>query len=403
MKKAGPLVATFALTALGIVAFSATIGGASRIFRRTILSWAARELAARTELAAMNLKDPLATGDFRKVREFAETCRANGERLTVMSGPRGLVFDSLGANVGDEEFIYETRPCGSYSVRLGLPRDRTLAPCREAGRLFAFAGFTGAAAMLVVFLLVYRQRLRIRELKRVEKFRGDFIADVSHELKTPLTGITGAVDLLADGDSLPPAARAKLLSMVKHEAVRLNDLAQNILSLARLERRHGAADFAEADVADIVAETADRFAQKAGAAGMKIKTRLPYADSGAVASCIVRCDAQLVSQALANLVENAIRYSGADEVSISLEKADGVVRLAVEDHGAGVPEEHRARLFERFYRVDAARSAETGGSGLGLAIVRSIARLHGGDATFSPVLPSGSRFEISLAAKPSKS
>jgi len=403
MKKPGPLFATFALTALGIIAFFAAFGGATRIFRRTLLSWVHRELAARTELAAGSLAEPLATGDFRRVREFAETCRENGERLTVMSGPRGLVFDSLGANVGDEGFIYETRPSGSYSVRLGLPLDRTLEPCRSAGRLFAFAGFASAAAMIVVFLLVYRQRVRIRELKRIERFRGDFVADVSHELKTPLTGITGAVDLLADGDSLPPAARAKLLSMLKHEAVRLNDLAQNILSLARLERRHGAADFAEADVADIVAETVERFAQKAGAAGMKIKTRLPYADSGAVASCIVRCDAQLVSQALANLVENAIRYSGADEIAISLERAEGFVKLAVEDHGAGVPEEHRARLFERFYRVDAARSAETGGSGLGLAIVRSIARLHGGDATFSPVLPSGSRFEISLAAKHSKS
>ncbi len=399
MKKPGPLVLTFTLTALGIVAIFAAFGGATRIFRRTLLSWASRELAARTELAARNLSEPLATGDFRRVREFAETCRENGERLTVMSGPRGLVFDSIGADAGDEGFIYETRPAGAYSVRLGLPLERTLAPCQAANRLFAFAGLASAAAMLVVFLLVYRQRVRIRELKRIERFRGDFVADVSHELKTPLTGITGAVDLLADGDSLPPAARAKLLAMVKHEAVRLNDLAQNILSLARLERRGDAADFADADVADIVAETADRLSQKAEAAGMKIKTRLPYADSGAVASCIVKCDAQLVSQALANLVENAIRYSGASEATISLERAEGFVRLAVEDHGIGVPEEHRSRLFERFYRVDAARSAETGGSGLGLAIVRSIARLHGGDATFSPVAPSGSRFEITLSAR----
>ena len=229
MKKPSPLVITFALTALGVGAFFAAFGGASRIFRRTLLSWAHRELAARTELAARNLEEPLATGDFRKVREFAETCRANGERLTVFSGPRGLVFDSLGADVDDSGFLCETRPAGPFSVRLGLPLDRTLEPCRGAQRLFTFAGLASAVAMLVVFLLVYRQRVRILELKRVEKFRGDFIADVSHELKTPLTGITGAVDLLSDGDSLPPAARAKLLSMVKHEAVRLNDLAQNIL------------------------------------------------------------------------------------------------------------------------------------------------------------------------------
>ena len=399
MKKPVPLIATFALTLLGVVALFAAFGGASRIFRRTLLLWVRRELAARTELAAGNLEEPLATGDFRKVREFAETCRANGERLTVMSGPRGLVFDSLGADVDDSGFLCETRPAGAFSVRLGLPLDRTLEPCREAQRLFTFAGLASAAAMMVVFLLVYRQRVRILELKRVEKFRGDFIADVSHELKTPLTGITGAVDLLSDGDSLPPAARAKLFSMVKREAVRLNDLAQNILSLARLERGRATADFACADVSEIILETADRLSQKAEAAGMKIRTCLPYADSGAVAACIVRCDAQLVAQALANLVENAIRYSGAKEAVVSLVKAEGFARIAVEDNGVGVPEESRPRLFERFYRVDAARSAETGGSGLGLAIVRSIARLHGGDATFSPVLSGGSRFEISLAAE----
>ena len=398
MKRPGPLSFTFALTALGIAAFFAAFAGATRIFRRTLLTWAQRELSARTELAAENLAEPLATGDFRAVREFAAACRGNGERLTVLSGPRGLVFDSLGPDADDGGFLYDTRPAGAYSVRLGLPLERILAPCAEARRLFTFAALSGGAAMLLVFLLVYRQRVRIAELKRVERFRGDFIANVSHELKTPLTGIIGAVDLLSDGGALPDGSRGKLLSMVKRESERLNGLAQDILSLARLERRDGTADFADADLCEIVQETAERFAGRAEAAGMRIRTRLPYADSGAVAACVAKCDAQLVSQALANLVENAIRYSGADEAVVSLAKEDGFVKLAVEDRGAGVPEEHRARLFERFYRVDAARSAETGGSGLGLAIVRSVARLHGGDASFSPVAPHGSRFEMSVRA-----
>ena len=398
MKKPGPLVLSFALTALGFAVFVAAFSGATRLFRRTLFAWATSELAARTELAARNLAEPLATGDFRTLHGFAETCRANGERLTVFSGPGGLVYDSLGAGSDDGGFVYDTRQAGAYSVRLGLPVERIMQPCREAKRLFTYAGVAGVAAMMVVFLLAYRQRVRIGELKRMEKFRGDFIADVSHELKTPLTGITGAVDLLSDGDALSPAARAKLLGMVKRETVRLNELAQNIISLARLERRRGTADFADADVAEIVSETVERLSPAAEAAGMKIRARLPYADSGAVAACMARCDAQLVSQALANLVENAIRYSGADEVVVSLERADGLVRLSVEDHGIGVPEEHRARLFERFYRVDAARSAETGGSGLGLAIVRNIARLHGGDAVFAPAVPTGSRFEMTLAA-----
>ena len=163
-------------------------------------------------------------------------------------------------------------------------------------------------------------------------------------------------------------------------------LVQQILDLARLEREGDILNLAETDVREMARETAEKY----GVAFRPGDTRK--------ANTAV-CDAQLLSQALSNLVENAIRYSGASEATISLERAEGFVRLAVEDHGIGVPEEHRSRLFERFYRVDAARSAETGGSGLGLAIVRSIARLHGGDATFSPVAPSGSRFEITLSAR----
>ena len=109
-----------------------------------------------------------------------------------------------------------------------------------------------------------------------------------------------------------------------------------------------------------------------------------------------RLDAQLVGQALTNLIVNAIRHSGSKDVVVSAEKAGRKLQLVVEDHGVGIPAEHRARIFERFYRVDAARAAETGGSGLGLAIVRQIARLHGGDVRLETASPAGCRFVLEL-------
>jgi signal transduction histidine kinase len=102
-----------------------------------------------------------------------------------------------------------------------------------------------------------------------------------------------------------------------------------------------------------------------------------------------------VAEAVANLVTNAVRHSGAQEVRVTAARA----RVVVEDRGVGIPPEHAARIFERFYRVDPARAAESGGAGLGLAIVRRIARLHGGEVTFEPVRPHGARFVLTLGEK----
>jgi signal transduction histidine kinase len=135
-----------------------------------------------------------------------------------------------------------------------------------------------------------------------------------------------------------------------------------------------------ARVAELVRDVASRYPCKCSADG----------------TCIVSCDAQLISRALANLIENAVRHSGSDDISVTLSRRGGMAEIAVEDHGVGVPPEEAERIFERFHRVDPARAAETGGAGLGLAIVRRTARLHGGDVTLSSAVPRGSRFVLSL-------
>lgn len=383
-----------ALSAVGLAAFAALFWTEAASFKRAVVSWAARDLATRTELAAETLKEPLATGDFRRIHTFGDTCAADGVRLTVQIGERGVFFDSV--RKGDEvpESIYVSRPCGEYTVRLGLPLYRVLAPFRRARFGFLLAALLGGAGVLMVFFSTYRQRVRIRELKRLERFRRDFIADVSHEIKTPLTGIIGAVDLLGGADEMPKESVMKLLSLVKKESVRLNVLAQDVLSLARLERADASAYVVKepADVAELAVEAVDALRPSAESSGMRLVV------SGADKPAVANCDSRLVQQAVSNLVGNAIRHSGAKEIRVSVSGVQGKVRVVVEDDGVGIPAAERERVFERFYRVDAARSEETGGSGLGLAIVREIAKVHGGDITLRPVEPSGCRFVLTLGA-----
>ena len=136
----------------------------------------------------------------------------------------------------------------------------------------------------------------------------------------------------------------------------------------------------ETDLSDLVRDVASRYPCTCAAEGR----------------CVAVCDAQLVSQALSNLIANAVRHSGSKEICVSLEQAGGEARIVVEDHGVGIPPDEAERVFERFHRVDPARAAETGGAGLGLAIVRRIARLHGGDVSLSAAKPHGCRFCLSI-------
>ena len=392
------------LVAIGLAGAAAVFVSETRSFRDAVTSWAARDLKARTELAASNLREPLATGDFRRIHEFGAACVADGVRLTVFSAPGGIVFDTAGKPPAAPDSFFAEHPCGEFKVRLGLPMERVLAPYRRARFGFVLAALVGGAGVMLIVIFTLRQRTRMRELarerdaqrklveemKKVESFRRDFIADVSHEIKTPLTGIIGSVDLLTAGD-LPSEMQGKLLGMVKTESERLNALAQGILALARLERDNALETInrAPVDLPELLRECAERLRPQAEAKGIALTVNAPE-------SYVIDGDAQLLSSAISNLVTNAIRHSGSKTVLLSLSIVPEGVRIEVEDRGIGIPSEQRDRVFERFHRVDAARNAQTGGAGLGLAIVRRIARLHGGDVMLEPVEPSGCRFVLSL-------
>lgn len=412
-----------ALAACSLAACVWVLASELAAFRSAVGGWAERDMRARTLLAADALGDAIETGDFRRIREFGDSCRADGARLTILTAPGGVMYDTtptfgghrsrpeveaaISRGVGTairrsqttgEEMFFCAQRAGEHVVRLAIPTSRFYAPFRRARLGLVLAGLVGAASFLFIFLFTRQLRARIRErerqlaeLRRAERFRSEFIANITHEIKTPLTGIIGAVDLLDGGDTLPPESRKTLFGMLRGESVRLNALAQDILELAHLEERQRDANlsFAPADLADIARSVQLRLRSKADAAGIRLEL-------GDLPSAIVPCDARLVEHALSNLVENAIRHSGSPDVKISLAVRDNNAVVAVEDHGVGIPPEHRDRIFERFYRVDKDRSREQGGTGLGLAIVKHVAQLHHGTATLAPAAGGGCRFEIAF-------
>ena len=374
-----PVVATIAFAA-SLVVFTVALV----YYYGQAVEWSENDLRSRAEMAAAALAEPLRTLDYRAINAVAERLKGEGLRLKI------LVVGNSGRD--DTHGFYDTHgdvPChwggavtGDFLVRVGRPGFRLFLPFLGYLAVVALAGLVGLLALAVVFFALYRQRVRIRELARLEQFRRDFVADVSHEIRTPLTGILGAVDLLDDAS--PDAVRKSLAPMIKKESTRLSALVQQILDLARLEREGDVLNLSETDLVDLARDVAGKYG---------VELRL---GEGVDAAKRVSCDAQLVLQALSNLVENAIRHSGSKEIAVVCGADAKRVRLAVVDHGIGIPLSEAPRIFERFHRVDQARAAETGGAGLGLAIVRRIARLHGGGVRYLPVKPHGSCFELSI-------
>ena len=369
------------------------------IYWRNVRAWAEQDLQSRADLAAIVLAEPLRTLDFKAVQSFGASCRPEGLRLRICHGP--AFFDASGNDEGRRGF-YDTMgeadvPClfkvaksGDYVIGVGRPSFRLLLPFLKALVVIVLAGLLGGAGVVLFFVATWRQRLRIRELARLERFRREFIADVSHEIKTPLAGILGAADLLSGEATCGDGRPALLAQMILKEGRRLDALVQQVLDLARLEREGEAMRPEAVDLAELVREAVARHAAAAAATGVTL-----VVDPSSPAACTARGDPTRLAQALDNLVANALRHSGSPTVRVACGISGASFFLAVEDDGRGVPPGEVTRIFERFHRVDPARAAESGGAGLGLAIVQRIARLHGGVAACAPVTPHGARFTVS--------
>jgi two-component system sensor histidine kinase SenX3 len=229
------------------------------------------------------------------------------------------------------------------------------------------------------------------ESYRLDAVRRDFVANISHELKTPI----GAVGLLAEAlhaASDEPAQVRRFAKRLTKESERLARLTQEIIELSRLQAADALSKPDVVDIDHVVSLAIDQNHVLSDANGVKLV-------SGGDAGAEVYGDEPLLVVALHNLIANAIQYSPKNSrVGIGVSSSEGIIEIAVTDQGVGIPEEELDRVFERFFRIDPARSRHTGGSGLGLSIVKHVVQNHGGDVRVWSQLGSGSTFTIRLPA-----
>ena len=232
----------------------------------------------------------------------------------------------------------------------------------------------------------------ITERVRVEAMRRDFVADASHELKTPIASILAASETLQMALEHDPDRAARFVTLVHESATQLARIVGDLLDLSRLETSSGGDELVRLD--RVVVEELDQLRASAEAKRIDLVTELTPA--------VVLGSASDLALAVRNLVANAIRYSSEGEhVRVGMREENSSIRLFVEDRGAGIPKRSLNRVFERFYRVDVARSRETGGTGLGLAIVKHVAEAHGGSVSVESELGRGSTFHLTLPLAPS--
>ncbi|MGH2773724.1 MAG: sensor histidine kinase [Actinomycetota bacterium] len=232
----------------------------------------------------------------------------------------------------------------------------------------------------------------VTESRRVDSMRRDFVANVSHELKTPVAGILASAETLDLSAEEDPASAGRFARSLFNEARRLSRLVEDLLDLARLETDQ-AASFETVNLSDAVSAEVAKTSEFAARKGLHLE-----ADVGP--GIIVRGVAESIALAVRNLLSNAVRYTEQGTLKVSLKPKDGSAVFAVSDTGVGIPAKDLPRIFERFYRVDKARSRETGGTGLGLSIVKHVAEIHGGEVHAESQLGSGSDFTLVLPLEP---
>jgi signal transduction histidine kinase len=307
---------------------------------------------------------------------------------------------------GDGRATYSNPAAATHLGRVPKTIDAVLPlGMREAGRTAAFRREADSAEAEVgapsrwlrgsaipvgedgAVLLVVRD---VTEARRLDAVRRDFVANASHELKTPAATIQAAAETIGTAAMDDPAVIPRFAAQLEREAIRLSRIVGDLLDLSRLESGSDLQEVVPIDA--VLRDEGERFEAAAGEAGVELSVRsderASVLGSGRDLALLVR-----------NLIDNAIRYTrpgGTVEVALGTDAADVV--LTVRDTGIGIPQRDLGRIFERFYRVDRARSRETGGTGLGLSIVRHVVENHGGKISVGSELGRGTRFEVRLPA-----
>lgn len=346
------------------------------------------DLARRPALSAPGEVGDLATALYRLAEQL-------GARMTALQADRTLlaaVIASLEEGVlavdSDQKVVQaneaarrllDIRARIPFSLDL-LPRDPVLRDSL-ADALRGATSDSGEVSLNGRTLLLTARPLEhggavlalfdLTAMRRLESVRRDFVANVSHELRTPLTVIAGFTETLTE-EGVPPEKRRQFGEMILANTTRMQRIIDDLLDLSRIESGGWVPNPALIDAESIIQDVFTGLRGAAEAKGILLDVRIdPSARE-------VFADRTALRQILSNLLENAVRYTAAGSVTASTEPAPGGVTLSVSDTGAGILAEHLPRIFERFYRVDAGRSRESGGTGLGLAIVRHLVEAHGG-------------------------
>jgi two-component system phosphate regulon sensor histidine kinase PhoR len=261
-------------------------------------------------------------------------------------------------------------------LRLWTPRQRLVRAIATS-----IAGPEEGAVLLVLHDLT--------EIERLHRLRQDFVANVSHELKTPLTSVRGYADTLLEGGLEDAEHREAFVRVIRDQAARLQELVEDLLSLAELERPDARLRLERFDLRAAVERQAASFRERALQAALSLEV-----EPGP--SLPVTADRVRIDQVLANLLDNAVKYTERGGVTVAVGEGDGRAWCEVRDTGPGISQEDQERIFERFYRVDKARSREQGGTGLGLAIVKHIVALHDGAISVRSALGQGTVFRFEL-------
>ena len=339
---------------------------------------------AEVETTTLNSQTDLSTQSFDLLRAI------DAESIVVTPTDQVIYYSEKIANLNlikDERIqnkeltnlIRAVRRSGiSQDATMELPRGPIGAGTHDLLVRVASIGDAGLIAILI---------FDDSEMRRLDSIRRDFVANISHELKTPI----GALSILSEAvleASNDPEAITKFASRMQAEAKRLSGLVQEIIDLSRLQDDDPLKNGKPVDLSEVITEAIDQ--SRLNAENRKISLAFE-----GIEGVKVNGDRAQIMMAIHNLIENAINYSpNGTRVAITLKIVGAIAEVAVSDQGIGIPEKDLERIFERFYRVDPARSRLTGGTGLGLSIVKHIAKNHGGDVSLWSVEGAGSTFTI---------
>lgn len=231
----------------------------------------------------------------------------------------------------------------------------------------------------------------ITELKRLEKIRSEFVANVSHELKTPLTSIKGFVETLASGALNDAKSAKKFLVIIQRHTEKLEDLVNDLLSLSSIESKEAKWNFEPLVLREVIHNVVSLYKEKAEQKHQNLAVNIPRDLPDIFA------DRLKIEQVFSNLIDNAIKFtSESGTITVEAFSTEAFVCVLIKDSGIGIPAEHLPRVFERFYRIDKSRSRDLGGTGLGLAIVKHIIQAHNGKISVESEVDKGSTFSVFL-------